>query len=157
MPDAHSLHTTDISKGNISRIAVLEQCCFQTPWSPSACAAELTFNQGGGFAVTHDDDKTVAGYVFYRVMIDEMHILKIATAPHWRKRHIASTLLQKTVNLARAKKLRRICLETRASNLPAINLYRKFDFEFSGRRPRYYNNQEDAVLMTKNIWEDFLS
>ncbi len=157
MPDDLRPRTAEISRANISTVACLEQRCFQTPWSPAACAAEITHGNGGGFVATCDNGETITGYIFYRMILDEMHIMKIATAPRWRKHHIATELLQKTITLAREKGLRRLCLEVRASNLPAINLYRKFEFTLSGKRPRYYDNHEDAVLMTKNILEDFLS
>jgi ribosomal-protein-alanine N-acetyltransferase len=39
-------------------------------------------------------------------------------------------------------------LEVRESNISAQELYRKFGYEASGRRTRYYkDNDEDAVLM----------
>ena len=49
-------------------------------------------------------------------------------------------------------------LEVRASNLPAINLYRKYGFETIGKRERYYqDNNEDALIMwTPNIYSDKL-
>jgi len=119
----------------------------------ASCAAELAVSGGGGYAVTRDDNGSIAGYIFYRVIVDEMHIMKIATAPCCRKRHVASTLLRKTIALARTKGLRRICLEVRESNMAAIRLYQKFGFTTSGRRPGYYDNREDAVLMNKNIEE----
>ena len=40
-------------------------------------------------------------------------------------------------------------LEVRESNLAAQELYRRFGFEETGRRPRYYkDNSEDAILMS---------
>ena len=40
-------------------------------------------------------------------------------------------------------------LEVRERNLAAQEMYRKFGFEESGRRPRYYkDNDEDAILMS---------
>jgi ribosomal-protein-alanine N-acetyltransferase len=40
-------------------------------------------------------------------------------------------------------------LEVRASNVVAQEMYRKFGYEESGVRPRYYrDNDEDAFLMT---------
>jgi ribosomal-protein-alanine N-acetyltransferase len=39
-------------------------------------------------------------------------------------------------------------LEVRESNFSAQEMYRKFGYEASGRRPRYYkDNNEDAILM----------
>ncbi len=42
-------------------------------------------------------------------------------------------------------------LEVRASNEPAIIMYRKLGFQIVGRRDAYYrDNDEDALLMTLN-------
>ncbi len=43
-------------------------------------------------------------------------------------------------------------LEVRESNIPAINLYKKFGFLEHGKRPRYYQAPiEDAIIMWKRI------
>ena len=44
-----------------------------------------------------------------------------------------------------------IHLEVRVSNSNAISLYKKFGFKEDGIRPRYYDDNEDALLMTKEI------
>jgi len=155
--ETQHVHTTGISRSNITQVAAVEQLCFQSPWSFDACAAELFITGGGGYAATCGDKKSVVGYIFFRVIFDEMHILKIAAAPSWRNRRIASTLLKQTITLAGEKWLRRICLEVRASNIPAINLYNKYGFEQSGIRPGYYGNREDAILMNRNIGKGVLT
>ena len=44
--------------------------------------------------------------------------------------------------------VREVILEVRASNLPALALYRQLGFVETGRRPRYYQApEEDAILM----------
>ena len=43
-----------------------------------------------------------------------------------------------------------ITLEVRASNIPAQNLYKKFNFKEEGIRKGYYSdNGEDAIIMWK--------
>ena len=42
-------------------------------------------------------------------------------------------------------------LEVRDNNIPAIKLYKKFNFDILGRRKKYYNNVNDAIIMTKNF------
>ena len=42
-----------------------------------------------------------------------------------------------------------VVLEVRASNAPAQALYRRAGFVVDGRRPRYYPDGEDAVLMSR--------
>ena len=153
MNELRPCRLADIRPAHIHDIAALEQCCFPTPWSPAACGAELGVAGGGGYAAVRDNIAGIDGYIFFRVIIDEMHILKIATDPASRNRRIASALLQKAIDLAREKGLQRICLEVRASNTAAVNLYRKFNFVLSGTRSGYYDNREDALLMTKNIEE----
>jgi ribosomal-protein-alanine N-acetyltransferase len=149
--ESRLFHTTDISTTNINDIAAVEQRCFQTPWSSASCAAELS--AGGGYVTTCGPDGAIAGYLFYRVIMDEMHIMKVATDRPWRNRQIASRLLKKAVALAGGEGLRKVCLEVRASNLPAINLYSKHGFKLAGKRPGYYNNREDAILMDRDIEE----
>jgi ribosomal-protein-alanine N-acetyltransferase len=48
----------------------------------------------------------------------------------------------------RAAKITQLALEVRASNQPALGLYRRLGFAESGRRSRYYHDPvEDAILM----------
>ena len=44
-----------------------------------------------------------------------------------------------------------ITLEVRDDNTPAIELYKKFNFDILGRRKKYYNNVNDAIIMTKSF------
>mgnify|MGYP001105239865 CR=1 FL=1 len=45
-----------------------------------------------------------------------------------------------------------LTLEVRASNAPAIALYRKHGFQEAGRRKNYYDHpKEDAIIMTKEF------
>ena len=157
MADRRLFHTAAISAADINAVAAMEQRCFPTPWSPASCAAELCVTGGGGYVAAGGPEGTIAGYLFYRIMTDEMHIMKVATDPPWRHRRIASKLLRKALALAGRRRLRQVCLEVRASNIPAIQLYEKHGFELSGIRPAYYDNREDAVLMTKNIEEELLT
>ena len=157
MVENREFHTTDICMADVDAIAAVERRCFPTPWSLASCAIELSAAGGGGYVTTCGPEGTIAGYLFYRVIVDEMHIMKVATDHPWRNRRIALALLGKAVSLAGRKGLRQVCLEVRASNIPAINLYKKCGFELSGRRPGYYDNREEAVLMTKNIEEGCLT
>jgi ribosomal protein S18 acetylase RimI-like enzyme len=43
----------------------------------------------------------------------------------------------------------RCCLEVAESNLHAILLYQALAYETVGRRPRYYRDGQDALVMVK--------
>ncbi|HOP41586.1 MAG TPA: GNAT family N-acetyltransferase, partial [Geobacteraceae bacterium] len=49
-----------------------------------------------------------------------------------------------------------VALEVRPSNAAAIALYRHVGFVATGRRKRYYENGEDAILMSieMNEWKE---
>lgn len=42
-----------------------------------------------------------------------------------------------------------ITLEVNENNIPAIHLYKKYDFKVVGKRKKYYDNKFDAYIMTK--------
>jgi ribosomal-protein-alanine N-acetyltransferase len=83
------------------------------------------------------------------LFVDEAHIATIATHPDFRRQGIAQKLLSHTLWHAMMEGARGSFLEVRASNVAAQDMYRKFGYVESGRRKRYYkDNDEDAILMT---------
>jgi ribosomal-protein-alanine N-acetyltransferase len=73
----------------------------------------------------------------------------VAVAKDFRGMGVASSLIDDFIVLAKEKKLAFITLEVRASNTGAILLYEQKGFSKVGERKRYYENTEDALLMTK--------
>ena len=41
-----------------------------------------------------------------------------------------------------------ITLEVNTNNLTAIHIYKKFNFKETGLRKKYYDNKDDALIMT---------
>jgi ribosomal-protein-alanine N-acetyltransferase len=88
-------------------------------------------------------------------MVDEAHIVAIATHPEYRRRGIGERLLSRALELAREREARAVTLEVRVSNLPAQRLYEKFGFRRVGVRRRYYTDTgEDAIIMTTPPLDD---
>lgn len=77
--------------------------------------------------------------------------MNIAVRKGFRKKGIGSELLNFLIDEAKSKEKMCITLEVRDDNIPAIELYKKFDFEILGRRKKYYNNTSDAIIMTKSF------
>lgn len=73
----------------------------------------------------------------------------IAVAAGSQRRGLGRRLLQAAVDELRRAGIQEVWLEVRASNHPALELYRSFGFHETGRRSRYYRDPvEDAVLMS---------
>jgi ribosomal-protein-alanine N-acetyltransferase len=84
------------------------------------------------------------------VIVDELHILKLAVHPEHRREGIASDVLTHCLNNHGLKHITTALLDVRAGNTAAIGLYKKLDFHIVGQRPNYYfDTGEDALLMRK--------
>ena len=96
-------------------------------------------------------DKQAARAVGFLVawhVVDELHVLHVATAIDMRRRGVGSALVAEAVAYARANVVRLCLLEVRRSNDPAIRLYEKYGFVVEHVRPKYYSdNDEDALEM----------
>ena len=88
------------------------------------------------------------GFLAARRVVDEVHVLSVAVDPAQRRRGVARALLDAVLCDETASGARSALLEVRASNLAACAFYARTGFVAVGRRPRYYANGEDALLMT---------
>jgi ribosomal-protein-alanine N-acetyltransferase len=95
------------------------------------------------------DQDHVAGVIGVWFVLDECHLVMIATRLEERRRGAGELMLIGAVDAALARGSRVVTLEVRASNEAARSLYRKYGFQDAGLRKRYYSdNKEDAVIMT---------
>jgi [ribosomal protein S18]-alanine N-acetyltransferase len=125
----------------------LDQKSFSLPWPERSFRFELTANPASRCWVA-DFDGRIVGMVVVWLIIDEAHVATLATHPDFRRRGIGTKLLSHALRHMIDEGARSSFLEVRESNSSAQEMYRKFGYEASGRRPRYYkDNDEDAILM----------
>ncbi len=118
---------------------------------------------GKAFYVAEDTRaRRVVGYVMTRVeygvgfvvkgFIRRGHIISLAVLPEYRRRGIATRLMEAALRSLRDEYgAREVYLEVRVSNTPAINLYKKLGFRVIHVIPRYYADGEDAYLMAREL------
>ena len=138
-----------MTAGHVPQVAALEAVCFRDPWSERSVASELD-NPLSLWLVALDGER-VAGYIGSQSVMGESDMMNVAVHPDYRRRGIAEALILALVEAVKAE-LDSHCLtlEVRASNDPAIALYRKLDFEQIGLRRNYYRNpKEDALILRK--------
>jgi [ribosomal protein S18]-alanine N-acetyltransferase len=87
------------------------------------------------------------GMLLARVAADEAEILTLAVAPAVRCSGVASDLLRAACARAQADGARTMFLEVAVNNAPAQALYTAASFQPVGRRPRYYANGGDALVL----------
>ena len=135
------LQIVPMSEAHLSALAELEVLCFADPWSETALREELS-NPCAHFLVALYDGN-VAGYLGCHHIGNEGFVTNVAVFPTYRRAGIGRALVQTALN----EPLSRLALEVRASNEPAIALYRSLGFVEDGRRPRFYAHPtEDALL-----------
>lgn len=83
---------------------------------------------------------------------DELHLTDLGVAAAFRRRGVARALLRELFHEAELLGARLVLLEVRASNAPALALYRAAGFvELDRRRGYYAANGEDAVVMQREL------
>ncbi|MEB3350607.1 MAG: GNAT family N-acetyltransferase [Cyanobacteriota bacterium] len=80
------------------------------------------------------------------LVVDELHLVLVATDPAWRRQGLARLLLEALMAQAVAAGARHATLEVAAGNSAALALYTQLGFREAGRRRGYYRNGEDALI-----------
>jgi [ribosomal protein S18]-alanine N-acetyltransferase len=138
-----------LALGNLNAIEVIERRSYPTPWSRSMFAGELA--KPGSLCLGAFEDDRLAGYLITSRYVDAWHVMNIAVSPAFRRRGIATALLEKLFELTDDGSGRGYTLEVRVSNDAAIKLYERLGFTARGLRRGYYtDNREDALIM----WRD---
>ncbi|MDI6714754.1 MAG: ribosomal protein S18-alanine N-acetyltransferase [Thermodesulfovibrio sp.] len=140
-----NLKIREAQESDLFEIMSIAKDSFTIPWSLKSFSEELS-NPQSILAVAEVNGE-IAGYIVARSVLDEAEILSIAVKSSFRKQGIAANLVSYV--LEKLKNMVKTCyLEVRVSNLPAINLYKKFGFKICNLRKNYYLlPQEDALIM----------
>ncbi len=131
---------------DVAAVAALEAQVFPDPWPAHLYAQEvcqsLRFQR-----VVYNAGGYLSAYLFACWQADELHVLKVATHPMYYGLGLATTLLHEAAAEAVRGHGRGIILEVRPANHRAVQLYRHLGYRVIGRRPRYYGDGEDALVM----------
>jgi ribosomal-protein-alanine N-acetyltransferase len=100
--------------------------------------------------VVRESERVVAYCLSWHV-VDELHILQVASAPDERRRGFGRALVNEALAYAAAERVRLVLLEVRRSNEAAIALYRRVGFAAVHVRRAYYTDGEDAVEMLAEL------
>jgi [ribosomal protein S18]-alanine N-acetyltransferase len=132
---------------DVAAVVDLDQRSFSLPWPERSFRFELTDNPASRCWVA-ELDGNIIGMIVVWLIVDEAHVATIATHPDFRRKGIAKRLLSHALQKLMDQGARSSFLEVRESNIVAQEMYRKFGYEETGRRRRYYkDNDEDAILM----------
>ncbi|MDD4706145.1 MAG: tRNA (adenosine(37)-N6)-threonylcarbamoyltransferase complex transferase subunit TsaD [Bacilli bacterium] len=95
--------------------------------------------------IVYKEKNKLIGFLHYLNNIDYIEIINLIVLKEKRNNNIASFLINYLLNNFNKK----IILEVRESNKPAINLYKKFNFNSINIRKNYYGNESGIVMERK--------
>ena len=146
---ALGIETRALGLSDLNAIDAIEQRAYRTPWSRSMFASELA--KASSVCIGAFDGERLIGYVINSRYVDAWHIMNVAVDPDYRRRGVATRLLEQVFEQTKDDQRRGYTLEVRVSNNRAIELYEKLGFVRQGIRRGYYtDNREDALIMWKD-------
>ena len=110
---------------------------------------ESLFNEYTHILIYKDDVETI-GFIHYEILKETVNLLNIVVKPEYRRKNIATLLLDNMMSSLCNKNIEHIILEVNINNILAINLYKKFNFNIIHTRKKYYNG-EDAYIMERRV------
>jgi ribosomal-protein-alanine N-acetyltransferase len=135
-----------LSLAHLGDIEHIEKSAYPTPWSRTMFASELA--KPTSICLGAFEGEQLVGYIVNSRYVDAWHVMNVAVDPDYRRRGIATRMLEALFEMTKHDGRRGYTLEVRVSNAGAIDLYERLGFERRGVRRGYYtDNREDALVM----------
>jgi ribosomal-protein-alanine N-acetyltransferase len=91
------------------------------------------------------------GFILVRVAADEAEVLTLAVMPSARRGGVGGALLRAATDQVAGMGARMVFLEVSVANVTACRLYARGGFVPAGRRPRYYSDGSDALVLRLDL------
>ena len=131
---------------DLEAVLNIDRLCYTSPWFSGVYETELS-NRAASYFVARQKEN-VAGYAGLWVIREQANLTTLAVHPSYQKRKIGERLLITVLEEAHYRGANHMTLEVRENNRAAQNLYRKYGFQETATRRKYYlDNGENAVVM----------
>lgn len=136
---------------DLAALAPVVQACFADGWGESALASALSGREARVWVALREagSDSALVGFVLARRIGELIEIDLVGVEPRARRDGVAARLLKRLLEVEGGEGLVEARLELSARNAPAAALYGALGFVVVGRRPRYYRDGSDALLLSR--------
>jgi len=152
-PPSPARQVARLTVADLGEVMELESLACAQPWTEANFRGE--FGRPFTLALGLRDGRTISGlsplltaHCFFWLLGPEIHLLNLAVRPEYRRRGLGRHLLGAMLDIGHRAGGKYVFLEVRQNNREAQGLYLSSGFTVTGRRPGYYENGEDAQLMT---------
>ena len=138
---------TPMRRRHLRSVIRIEEQAVEHGWSIGLYLAELRRPTDRLYVVAKVGS-SVVGYGGLLLQGEDAHVTTLGVDLAWRGRRIGTRLMLTLARHAAARGAANLTLEVRASNEPAVKLYRRFGLGPAGIRKNYYADiGEDALIM----------
>ena len=130
-------------------VAELARQSMDGAWSFDQLADELKI--GYGLQLVVEENHELCGYIMFRQVKSEAELLQLAVLPVYRRRGLASGLLDSGIQQLCSRQARVLFLEVRRNNQSARFFYEQAGFSRIGIRKRYYSRPVDDAVVMKRV------
>ena len=123
----------------------------ESPWSAAQFREELAGMPKRRKYIVAQDGDAIVGYAGIALAGDVADIHNIAVVPAYRRRGIATALLDQIESWAMSKSVTALMLEIREGNAEALPLYEKRGYRVISRRDNYYGPNIHALIMRREL------
>jgi ribosomal-protein-alanine N-acetyltransferase len=151
-----ALNLARLTVADLGEVLELENLAYVWPWNEAHFRGEFArpFTLAIGLKappMVFGAAPLLAGHCFSWLLGPEIHLLNLAVRPEYRRCGLARRLMRAMLAVGRRAGAGTVFLEVRSGNQEALGLYRSLGFAVTGRRPGYYEDGEDAHLMTLEL------
>ncbi len=139
---------------DLDAVLALEQECFPDPWGEQLIAPGLSGELPTINYLVSEDSSGVVGYAVVSIAGDIADLQRLGVTQRVRRTGVAGKLLDLAITTAIMAERRppdRMLIEVRADNAGALAFYAAKDFVEIDRRPRYYADGSDAVILRRSL------
>lgn len=127
----------------------IERASFATPWTLGEIEEELYKPLARVWVAEVEGRLAAFGIQWF--VVGEAQLANIAVHPDFRGRGLGKEMMIRLLANARSEGMEKMTLEVRTGNTAAIELYLALGFIETCRRPHFYEDQDEAILMEKPI------
>lgn len=143
------MNVIPLTIAHLKQLSQLNARNFNDGWTEGMMNS--AFNGGRFFAFGAFIDDRLIGSITLSIGDEDADIEGVVVDMDQRQKGIAYQLLDTAHSFIRGKGKLKVLLEVRESNFPAINLYEKAGYKRISVRKRYYNDDENALVMLKEL------
>ena len=136
-----------INFNDLDEINKLEKSIFSNFWSLEIIKSQIKHPESINLLLAKE--MQILGYLFTRKYIDFVEIERIGVLSNKRRNYVGEKLIKKLEVIVTLEGINKITLEVREDNHSAISLYKKLGFNKDSIRKDYYQDKENAILMSK--------